>query len=402
MASDRQQDGQRRSLSGAGMQMAAALDPHRRGALTRAIDSVFAEGRFGDQGPRVVLLGWQAATALELVVERARAVTVVEPDEELAGSIEAGVQAGGFGGKVSLLREDPRRVKLEEPADLVVYMPSSVWLIDGEDHEILDHARNALLAADGVLVPRRLVHLFELAWLPHEAGRMPLRLARLSRPGEPVAVLSESKHFLTTDLSTPGPLPQQIDDALFVHPLLGGTINGLRLRTLVELARGVVDVTSFGGVQSVLVPLRDDLEVEERQPISLLFRFELGAGLGKASVSARPVHDREGVGRLDWALSDHEVTAKFRETVGQMIDTLDASGRGPDLDKVVSYTIEPQGDVSRLTALQWTVDEEFQGPLRKLIANLRAEAAAHGEPPDDETVYELMLGVYRQRRGQEE
>ena len=399
MASDPQHR-QGTSLSRAGAQMASALDPHRRGALARAIDSLFASGAFGEGGPRVALLGWQAATTLDLVARRSREVIVVEPDEELAASIEAGVQAQGLGGRVRLVREDLRRVKLDQLVDLVIYVPQSVWLIDGEDHEILDHARNALLTADGVLVPRRLVHLFELAWLPHEAGRLPLRLARLSRPGEPVAVLSESKHFLTTDMSRPGPLPQQIDDALFVTPLLGGAINGLRLRTLVELVRGVVDVTSIGGVQSVLVPLREDVEVEERQPISLKFRFELGAGLGKASVSARPVQDRDG-GR-GWPLADHEVTQRFRERVAKMIGKLDASGRGPDLDKVVSYTIEPHGDVSRLTALQWTVDEEFQGPLRKLIAELRANVAPHGEPPDDDTIYELMLGVYRQHRGQEE
>jgi len=64
------------------------------------------------------------------------------------------------------------------------------------------------------------------------------------------------------------------------------------------------------------------------------------------------------------------------------------------LDKIVEYSLDPHGDVSRLTALFWTIDEEFRPPLRDIVAKMRRSASAIGVAPADETIYELMLEAY--------
>lgn len=385
------------SLTGPGAQMASALDPHRRRAFRRAIRGALSELSSSEGAPRVALLGWQAATLLEVFEDFEARIWIVESAPEMVASIEAGVSAHDLGGSVHLVEAAPAEVELDEEVDLAIYVGSSTWFLDGADAAVLQHARNELLAEGGQLIPRRLVHLFELAHLPNEVGGMPMRRARFSRPGEPIAVMSESKHFLTTDLSAPLEIPETIDDTLFVRPLLGGIVSGLRLRTLVELTEGVVEVSSFGGIQSILVPLREDLVVEERQPINLHIQYPVGAGLGEASFSGRVRHEAEPSSE-DWDLVDHEITERFRERVAEMVERVDRAGRGEDLDKVVGYTIEPHGDVSRLTALHWTVDEDFQKPLRELVEGFRNEAAALGATPSDEVIYELMLDVYREVR----
>jgi len=82
-----------------------------------------------------------------------------------------------------------------------------------------------------------------------------------------------------------------------------------------------------------------------------------------------------------------------------MIAKVDELGRGSDLDKVVTYTFDPHGDVSRLTALFWTVDEEFQKPLRALVERVRLALSQEGQNPSDENLYDLMLEAYRDTRG---
>ena len=83
-----------------------------------------------------------------------------------------------------------------------------------------------------------------------------------------------------------------------------------------------------------------------------------------------------------------------------MIEMADQRGRAQDLQKVVQYTVEPHGDVSRLTAFFWTIDEEYRKPVKQIVDQFRATASSElGEVPDDETIYELMLEVYRDKFG---
>ena len=102
---------------------------------------------------------------------------------------------------------------------------------------------------------------------------------------------------------------------------------------------------------------------------------------------------------IEWAHHAHPLTLAFQAQVAEMIAELDRRGRGQDLDRVAAYTQQPRGEVSRLTAVFWTIDEDYQKPLRELIDSYRQQAeAALGLIPDDTIIYELMYAIYRKAR----
>lgn len=53
-----------------------------------------------------------------------------------------------------------------------------------------------------------------------------------------------------------------------------------------------------------------------------------------------------------------------------------------------------------MTALFWTVYEEFRAPLRELVEGVRHAAAEAGVSLDDEQIYEAMYAVYTRVRGE--
>jgi len=269
--------------------------------------------------------------------------------------------------------------------------------MEGPGAAILGNAKKNVLKKNGQLVPRRFVHLFELASSPTEINGMSVRVPRYNRPGEPIPVLSESKHFITTDFTEGGEVRTEIEDTIIVKPLLTGTLTGLRLTSLSELGESNVHLASHSGFQSIFVPLREDVEVESGQPVELYVRFKMGEGLTETRFSARLLQDHAP---KRWELSDHEIVDRFREKIVALVRSLDEQERGSDLDKVVSYTIDPHGDVTRLTALFWTVDEEFRKPLRELVDSFRREASQLGSPPSDEVVYDIMLETYETYRAE--
>lgn len=378
----------------AGEEFSAALDPHRRQSMVRALDAAFADWS-GKAKPSVALVGWQAATLVDAIYERAGRVVIIEDREELVDSIQKSLAAHNYGKKIKLVAQSPAEVRLDEPVDVAVAAVTSTWFIEGDEARILENVRDHVLVDGGQLVPRRLAHLFEVAAPPTGVSGITLRAPRHSRPGEPVPVLSESKHFISWDPSQ-GEAPEAIDDTIIVKPLLSGRISALRLTTLVELAEGVVQVTSQAGLQSILVPLREDVDVAAGQPVRIHIRYRVGQGLDTARFSAKPLPPSE-------AERDQipvEVLEGFRDRLRQMVRDLDRMGRGADLDKVVSYTVEPHGDVSRLTALFWTIDEEFRKPVKEMVDTFRAQASQAGGPvPGDEAVYDTMIEIYREMRG---
>lgn len=376
-----------------GFQFSAALDPHRGAAYRRAIDAAFKQ--LGGK-PSVALLGWQAATLIDAIAPKAGRIVIVEADEELCENVHAGIVARGFGSNVVMLQESPESVELDERVDIVVAAQVSTWLMEGPGARIIANARANVLKKTGVMIPRRLVHLFELACSPTDINGISLRVPRYTRPTEPVPTLSESKHWATTDLREQE-LVTNVEDTIIVYPLLTGTLTGLHLTTLAELAGSNVQPAAQSGFQSLFVPLREDLVVTAGQPVEIFVRYQMGARLQQTRFSARMLKEKSSTA---WEFADHPKVLAFQAKILKMVEMLDEQGRGGDLDKVVSYTIDPHGDVSRLAALFWTVDEEFRKPLRDLVEEFRSETAQFGATPSEEVIYEVMLAAYRKARGQ--
>lgn len=379
-----------------GEAISQALDPHRRASVREALDRVLGTGA---GAKKVALLGFQAATFFEDVASRVEKVVIVEQGPEMMDKLRRAVVTRKLGDKIKLVDAEPTEAALDERVDIAVYLPQSTWMMEGPDAAVLANIRRQVLKDDGILVPRRVVQLLELAALPTELGGVTLRQPRYSRPGEPVATLSESKHFMTTEFGNLGPADDEVDDTIIIRPLVAGTVSGLRLSSLVELSDGVVQASSEAGVKSILVPLRNDVDVEAGRPVSIRVRYQPGEGLATARFSAR-VMAEDAAPEVE-VESDDPVVGEFQQSVRQMMQQVDKIGRGSDLDRVVSYTRRPHGDVTRLTALFWGVDEEFRRPLRELVEEFRrAYSEKFGQMPADEAIYDWMFEVYEDERAE--
>jgi len=383
-----------------GERFSAALDPHRRGSLLDAIDATL-DGR--DQPAdesSVALIGWESATLVDDVYDRVERIVIIEDSPHRIESIQEGLASQDLGKKVSLLEADPAKMSLETPVDVVVCSVTSTWLMEGDEASVLRNVERDVLAEDGAMIPRRFVHLFELASPPTRVGGLTLNAPRLTRPGEPVPTLSESKEFKTSTLQ-PGTeasaVPEKVDDTIIVRPLIDGRLTALKLTTLCELAEGVLQVTSEAGLQSILVPMREAVEVEAGEPVSIHLRYQPGRGLKNARFTARVLPD-DDASPTDWR--EFELTERFQRSIAGMIDKARKRGRAEDLQRVVEHTIEPHGDVTRLTAFFWMIDEEYRKHAKEIVETFRREASNEvGEIPADETIYELMLDVYREKVG---
>ncbi len=377
-----------------GEAISQALDPHRRASVREALEQVLGTGA---GAKKVALLGFQAATFFAEVAPKVEQVVIVESGSQMVEKLQRAVVSRKVGDKVKLVDAEPAQVSLDERVDVAVYLPQSTWMMEGPDAAVLANIRRQVLKEGGTLVPKRVVQLLELADLPTELGGVSLRHPRYSRPGEPISTLSESKHFMTTEFGDLGPADDEVDDTIIIRPLVGGVVSGLRLSSLVELAGGVVQASSEAGVKSILVPLRENVEVEAGRAVSIRVRYQPGEGLATARFSARLMaEETQSTMQVD---RDHPVIEEFQQSVRSMMQRVDKMERGSDLDRIVSYTRRPHGDVSRLTALFWAVDEEFRRPLRKLIEEFRRSYSSQvGQMPPEEAIYDWMLEVYEEER----
>ncbi len=374
-----------------GKEISQALDPDWRASVSDAL----AQELGRRSAPRVALVGFQAATYFEEVAARASSVVIVEPRQSVVENLRRAVVSQELGKKVSIVVGDPETVKLEEAVDVAVYLPRSVWMMEGPDAAVLAHLRSTLKTG-GALIPGRIVQLLELANATTHLSGISLRQPRYSLAGEPVATLSESKHFLTTRFDGGQGSGPAVDDTIIVRPVVSGVVSALRLTSVVELVPGAIQISSESGLRSILVPLREDIDVEAGKPVSIRVRYEPGKGLHSARFSARQLTEEDEPPDLP---EEHAVIRGFQDRLTELMAQVDSIGRGSDLDRVVAYTRRPHGDVTRLTALFWAVDEEFRRPLREIVEAFRRKASEElGQTPTDEAVYELMIQVYEKGR----
>lgn len=376
-----------------GIQFSAALDPHRRLAYQRAL--VDALAKYQDPLPTIAVLGWQATTLLDVFSNKVSHITIIEDEADFVTSIRSAIEKKNLSDKVTIVESDPKTANLAEKVDIVLLTHSSTWFIEGPSAAVLDNARKNILKSGGQMIPRRFVHLFELACCPTSLNGLEIRVPRYIRPGEPVPLLSESKHWSTIDFGSNATINHDVEDTIIVKSLLTGTLTGLRLSTLVEISKDNIHLASHSGYHKVFVPLEKDVNVEAGKLVEIFVKYSFSNGLKNTTFKGRVVGDENKDG---WSLNDHEVTEKFRTRIRTLVDTITDQGRISDLDKVVSYTIDPHGDVSRLTAMFWTIDEEFRKPVRDLIGAFRKDISQFGPTPSDDTIYDLMLSTYRAYR----
>ena len=91
--------------------------------------------------------------------------------------------------------------------------------------------------------------------------------------------------------------------------------------------------------------------------------------------------------------------AQFKKAIGKLIDDAVAQNRGEDLDRLVRHLERTPEDVSRLANLLLLVDDDARPALKSQIDAFRRFSGQKGHPSDDDDILEVLVEVYRARRG---
>ena len=91
--------------------------------------------------------------------------------------------------------------------------------------------------------------------------------------------------------------------------------------------------------------------------------------------------------------------AQFKKAIGKLIDDAVAQNRGDDLDRLVRHLERTPEDVSRLANLLLLVDDDARPALKSQIDAFRRFSGQKGHPSDDDAILEVLVEVYRARRG---
>src|SRR5690554_7046670 len=87
-----------------GFEFSTVLDPHRRASMERAIKTVFDQH---DEKISIALIGWQAATFINILHQHASHIVVIEPDADMLENLQRGLIAHDLGTQVSVIQQDP-------------------------------------------------------------------------------------------------------------------------------------------------------------------------------------------------------------------------------------------------------------------------------------------------------
>src|SRR5690554_486375 len=112
-------------------QISAALDPHRRHSVTRALGEVLT----GKE--RVALVGWQAATYMEEASGGASKVVVILEDEARCEQARQAASKLDVTAKVEVICTALTDAALETRVDVAMYLPGSAWMMEGPDAAVL-------------------------------------------------------------------------------------------------------------------------------------------------------------------------------------------------------------------------------------------------------------------------
>lgn len=198
-----------------------------------------------------------------------RKVYAIEIDPVVLEIAKGNVHKAGLSSRVEFLLADACTVTLNEPVDVIFCEMMSIWLVNEPQVPMMNHAREHFLKKNGSVIPGKVINLFELGQFDYLFDSTEIRapLPQFTGVKSP-RIMTESKVANVIELTEPTPDEMNVSKKLEV--LLSGTLNCVRLTSLVQFAPGVNFYSTDSLMPATIVPLDSDVTVAEGD----LVRFE--------------------------------------------------------------------------------------------------------------------------------
>lgn len=213
--------------------------------------------------------------------KKAKRVYAVEHDENIIKILKQNIKQSAYADKITIIEDDLFSVRLPEKVDIAFCEMLSMWLIEEPEVSTMNYARRNLLKPEGITIPRKVINLAELCNVDYVFDGVEMRTSIVQFTGiKRPRVMTESKVFnsFSFDRENPG----EITDTLEFTVLTSGVISSVRLSSIVNIHEGINFYSTDSLMPLTIVPLKNDVFVEEGQKVWLTGHYEHRGGLNNA------------------------------------------------------------------------------------------------------------------------
>jgi predicted RNA methylase len=247
-------------------------DAERVGAITAALDECLDEDTVHCE------LGVGTGIFANYAAERCRKVYAVEQDPAIFRIARENIARSGLGHKIELIQEDALAFIPPEKVDTLLVEMMSVWCINEPQIPVLNHALKHILKADGRAIPSRIVNTFELGYYQFDALGVSCKASIPEFSGSTRPRIM-SRSFVFNDFDFKQENPEQYQQSVPVVSLLSGSINCVRLSSLVQFSDSVTFFSTDSLMPQTIVPLEKEITVLSGEPLQFSAAFSARTNL---------------------------------------------------------------------------------------------------------------------------
>ena len=197
---------------------------------------------------------------------KAKKVYAIEIDENVFAVAKRNVERCGLADKIVLICGDVFKTVLPEKVDVVFCEMLSTWLIEEPQVLAINHAKKNFLKSEGIIIPEKIINLVELCNMDYKFGDIEFKTPFVQFTGiKHPRIMTESKTVDVVNFIRHNKL--KVNKSTELETLTSGLINSARLSSIVKISEGVNFYSTDTLMPLTIVPLKNELNVKERQKV---------------------------------------------------------------------------------------------------------------------------------------
>lgn len=213
--------------------------------------------------------------------QKAKKVYAIEYDEKVLAIAKSNIQNSGLSNKISLIHADASTVELPEKVDVLLCEMLSIWLIEEPQILVMNHASKNLLKLGGISIPEKVVNMAELCNVDYVFDSVEIKTPIPQFTGiKHPRIMTESKVINSFSFNKKN--PSRINKKVVFKSITSGTINSIRLSSVVKISEGINFFSSDTLMPQTIVPIKNEIYVEENQRTRLIIKYNHRDNLSNA------------------------------------------------------------------------------------------------------------------------
>jgi predicted RNA methylase len=210
----------------------------------------------------------------------AKRVYAVEKDDNVFDIAKKNIKKSGLSEKIDLKKGDALQVKLPEKVDVIFCEMLSIWMIEDPQVVIMNYAVKELLKPNGIMIPEKVINLAELCNFDYKYDNVQIKasIAQFTGIKHP-RIMTESNVFNIISFNKLN--SSEVSHTIEFKILTSGLINSVRLSSIVKISDGINFYSTDSLMPLTIVPLKNELYVEEGQKVKLNVNYRHANSLDK-------------------------------------------------------------------------------------------------------------------------